>query len=55
MAKFVPYKKLSKKQKKMIDQLSRTTWGSVNPVTRKPESSRAYNRAKQAAVLRGEE
>ena len=37
MTKFVPYEKLSKKQKKEIDSRARATWGDINPVTRKPE------------------
>ena len=46
MAKFVPYEKLSKKQKKEIDSRARATWGDINPVTRKPEKSGVYNRKK---------
>lgn len=44
MEKFIPYKKLSKKEKRKADQARRQTWGQLNPVTRKPENSRAYNR-----------
>ena len=46
MEKFIPYDKLSKKEKRKIDQARRQTWGELNPVTRKPESSKAYNRRK---------
>ena len=46
MEKFVPYEKLSKKEKRKLDQAKRQTWGELNPVTRKPESSKAYNRTK---------
>jgi len=46
MKKFVPYEKLSKKQKAEIDRSHRQTWGEMSPVTRKPLSSRAYNRKK---------
>ena len=46
MEKFVPYEKLSKKEKRKIDQARRQTWGGLNPTTRKPENSRAYNRNK---------
>lgn len=46
MDKMIPYEKLSKKQKKAVDAQRRGSWGAVNPVTRKPESSRAYNRRK---------
>ena len=46
MEKFIPYEKLSKKEKRKIDQARRRTWGELNPVTRKPENSKAYNRNK---------
>ena len=46
MGKFIPYEKLSKKEKRKIDQIRRQTWNSLNPVTRKPENSKAYNRRK---------
>ena len=46
MEKFIPYEKLSKKEKRKMDQARRQTWGELNPVTRKPENSKAYNRRK---------
>ena len=46
MEKFIPYEKLSKKEKRKMDQAKRQTWGELNPVTRKSESSKAYNRNK---------
>ena len=46
MEKFIPYEKLSKKEKRRLDLSRRTTWGNLNPVTRKPENSKAYNRNK---------
>ena len=49
MEKFVPYEKLSKKEKKKQDSAQRNTWGELNPVTCKPENSRAYNRRKAQA------
>jgi len=49
MEKFIPYEKRSKKEKRKLDQAKRQTWGSLNPVTRKPENSRAYNRQKVKA------
>ena len=49
MEKFVPYEKLSKQEKKKRDSAQRNTWGELNPVTRKPENSRAYNRRKAQA------
>ena len=46
MEKFIPYEKLSKKEKRKIDLAKRQTWGELNPVTRKPTNSKAYNRKK---------
>ncbi len=46
MEKFVPYEKLSKKEKKKLDQARRGSWGNVNPVSRKVESKKVYNRKK---------
>ena len=44
MEKFIPYEKLSKKEKRKMDLARRQTWGELNPVTRKPQNSKAYNR-----------
>ena len=46
MEKFIPYEKLSKKEKRKLDQAKRQTWGELNPVTRTPKNSRAYDRKK---------
>ena len=46
MEKFIPYEKLSKKEKRKMDLAKRQTWGELNPVTRKSENSKAYNRNK---------
>lgn len=46
MEKYIPYEKLSKKEKKKRDAAQRGTWGELNPVTRKPKNSRAYDRRK---------
>jgi len=46
MASFIPYEKLSKKEKRKLDLVKRQTWGELNPVTRKPTTSKAYNRRK---------
>ena len=46
MEKFIPYEKLSKKEKRKQDLARRQTWGELNPVTRKPANSKAYNRKK---------
>ena len=44
MEKSIPYVKLSKKEKRKLDLAKRQTWGELNPVTRKPTNSKAYNR-----------
>ena len=46
MKKFVPYEKLSKKEKRALNNQRRNTWGNLNPTTRKPENSKAYSRNK---------
>lgn len=46
MEKFIPYEKRSKKEKRKLDLSRRGSWGEINPVTRKPTSSKAYNRKK---------
>ena len=46
MEKFIAYEKLSKKKKRELDAKRRGSWGGVNPVTRKPENPKAYNRRK---------
>ena len=46
MEKFIAYEKLSKKKKRELDAKRRGSWGVVNPVTRKPENPKAYNRRK---------
>ena len=46
MEKFIPYEKLSKKQKRALDVARRGSWGGLSPVTRRPENPRAYKRTK---------
>ena len=46
MQKFIPFEKLSKKKQKELNAKNRGSWYGINPVTRKPENSRAYNRKK---------
>ena len=46
MKAFVPYEKLSKKQRKEIDRAKRATWGEVVPVTKRIDSAKVYNRKK---------
>ena len=45
MNNFIPYEKLSKKEKKKLDSARHTTW-NISPVTRRPENPKAYNRQK---------
>ena len=47
MEKFVPFEKLSKKKQRELNKEKRGSWGALNPVTRKSENPKAYNR-KQA-------
>ncbi|MBQ6273270.1 MAG: hypothetical protein IJK63_03525 [Oscillospiraceae bacterium] len=46
MEKFIPYEKLSKKQKRALDAARRGSWGGLSPVTRRPEKPKAYKRKK---------
>lgn len=50
MDKFIPYEKLSKKEKRKLDRAKRKTWGELNPVTRKSKNSKAYDRKKCAGL-----
>ena len=53
MEKFVPFEKLSKKEQKKQNAAQRNTWGAMSPVTRKPKSSRAYDRQKNNVWRKG--
>ena len=46
MNKHIPYEKLSKKAKKAIDAQQRSSWGELNPVTRRTPNPKAYQRSK---------
>lgn len=46
MEKYIPYEKLSKKERKKINAMRRSDWGALNPVTRRSEDPKAYNRRK---------
>lgn len=46
MEKFTPYEKLSKKKQRELAAKRRRNWCGLNPVTRKPENPKAYNRKK---------
>lgn len=51
---FLPYEKMSKKKQRELNKQRRTTWGCLNPTTRKPDYSRAYNRNKRKEMDRHE-
>ena len=46
MGRFVPYEKLSKKEKRRRNAEKRGVWGSISPVTRKSKNPKAYKRKK---------
>lgn len=46
MQKFVPFEKLSKKKQRELNKKQRGSWGGLNPVSRKVESAKIYNRKK---------
>lgn len=45
MERFIPYQRLSKKQKRMINSRKRASW-RISPVTRKTKNPKAYDRKK---------
>ena len=49
MAKFIPFVKLSKKTQQEINKSHRKSWGNIDPVTKRPANSKAYNRKKARA------
>ena len=54
MEKFVPFQKQSKKKQKEQNSSKRNTW-TINPVTRKPDNPKAYNRNKAKKWNPGDE
>lgn len=46
MKKFVPLEKQSKKLRREAMRQRRGSWGEVNPVTRRSENPKVYNRKK---------
>lgn len=53
MNRFIPYEKLSKKEKRRRDAKARGDFGSVRPDTRRKESAKIYNRKKARHDWRG--
>jgi len=46
MDKYIPKEKLGKKARRNLDAERRSTWGAINPITRKSKNEKAYNRIK---------
>ena len=44
--KYIPLEKRSKREQKAEHAKRRGSWGAINPVTRRPENPKAYNRTK---------
>lgn len=47
--KRVPIEKRSKKAQREYYKMLRGSWNGLNPITRKPDDPKAYNRAKEKA------
>ena len=45
-SKYVPLDKRSKREQKEYHTVQRRDWGNLNPITRKVESGKVYNRKK---------
>ena len=45
--RFIAYQKLTKKKQRELNAARRGTWGAMNPVTKRPEPSTAYQREKE--------
>lgn len=46
MKPFLQREKMSKREKRALDAAKRATWGEINPVTRRAENKKIYNRKK---------
>ena len=49
MKKFIPFAKLSKKEKRKRNARDRRNWGTLNPTTRVPPNPKVYDRNKEKA------
>ena len=47
MTRFIPFEKLSKKEKMRQNAAKRQGWGSLSPVTRRAENPKAYKRLRR--------
>ncbi len=54
LRKVIPHEKLSKRRKKELAAAQRGSWYGLNPVTRKPPLSRAYDRQTAKKLSRAE-
>lgn len=55
MNRFVPYEKLSKKEKKRINSAKRRDWNGLNPVTRVADAPKKYSRKEKHKNRRSED
>lgn len=46
MKKYIPFDKLSKKERRRQNAGRRVTWGPLSPVTRRAKKPKAYDRKK---------
>ena len=44
------FNKLSKKAQRILNNKKRNDWGAINPITRKTENKKAYNRKKLTKI-----
>lgn len=44
MSKFVPYNKMSKRQRREVDKIQRSDWGTMNPKTQVSKNKKRYDR-----------
>ncbi len=54
MKTHIPYGKLSKSQRRERDRLNRADWNGVNPVTRRAENPKKYDRVREKNRLNAE-
>lgn len=52
MKPLIPFEKRSKKEQRMLNAQQRGGWGELNPVTRKPQNPKAYNRKKVPGIAK---
>lgn len=53
--KYIPVSKRSKKEQRALHAAKRGSWNGLNPVTRKPPNSRAYDRREERRMIRFDE